>query len=370
MSSEERLLVALRRGQPDRVPVLIWLNPFAQRWATGISASVDPDEAGYREVLEVARECGDAIHDWGFPSGFFYSAWDVRGVSERLGPERIKHTVQTPKGPLWTVVQDRSGGGVEKHWVETVEDAERLLSIPYVPSRPDLATFKATRAASQGRYISMVTMSDPVNELHYINPTLRCLWTLTERGLLREILDVAYERISDALDYLLTNGMGPLFYFNGPEYALPPLMSPADFDEFVIQYDTKLVAKIHAHGQLTQIHSHGRVDRFLEAFASTGTDSLNVLEPPPLGDVILRDAKRRVGGRMCLIGNIQYEDLAAASEDEVEEMVRRTIEDGAPGGGFILSPCAAPYEVPLPPRTARNLIRYVEAGRRYGAYGA
>lgn len=368
MTSEERQLVALRRGRPDRVPVMVWLNPLVERWATGIRAGVDPDAAGYRQVLDAALQYADLEYDWGFPAGFFYSAWDVRPTSERVGPERVKHTVQTPRGPLWSVVQDRSGGGTEKHWIETVEDARRLLSIPYEPSRPDLSRFHSVRAASEGRYLAKVTLADPVCTVGYIDPTLCALWTKEERPLLKEILDVAFERIGDSLDYLLGNGAGPLFYFNGPEYALPPLMSPADFEEFVVEYDTKLIAKIHAHGQLTQIHSHGRVNRFLEAFARTGTDSLNVLEPPPLGDVVLADAKRRVGDRMCLVGNIQYDDVAAASEDEVERMVRETIEQGAPGGGFILSLCAAPYEVPLPPKTARNLVRYLEAGHLYGAY--
>ena len=368
MTSEERQLTALRCGQPDQVPVMVWLNPWLPRWATGIRADIDPDAAGYREVLEVARECADPEFDWSFPAGFFYSAWDVHWQSERIGPERIKHTVQTPKGPLTNVVQDRSGGGTEKHWVETVEDAKRLLSIPYEPTRPDLSEFRQARASSQGRYISKVTLADPVCTVSYIDPTLCALWTIEERSLLKEILDVAYERISDSLDYLLSNGIGPLYYFNGPEYALPPLMSPRDFEEFVIEYDTKLIAKIHSYGQLTQIHSHGRVNRFLESFARTGTDSLNVLEPPPLGDVILADAKRRIGDRVCLVGNIQYDDLAAASETEVDEMVQACIEQGAPGGGFMLSLCAAPYEVPLPAKTARNLIRYMQAGRKYGVY--
>jgi uroporphyrinogen-III decarboxylase len=99
-----------------------------------------------------------------------------------------------------------------------------------------------------------------------------------------------------------------------------------------------------------------------------GTDSLNPLEPPPLGDVILADAKQRIGDRVCLVGNIQYEELAAATEEEVDGMVRRAIEQGAPGGGFILALCAAPYEVPIPPRTAKNLIRYMQAGVEYGRY--
>jgi uroporphyrinogen decarboxylase len=92
------------------------------------------------------------------------------------------------------------------------------------------------------------------------------------------------------------------------------------------------------------------------------------LEPPPIGDVILSDAKRRVGDKMCLIGNIQYDDLARQSPGRVEELVKAAIRQGAPGGGFILSPCASPYERPLPAKAAGNFIHYLKTSRKYGAY--
>ncbi len=368
MTSEERLIAALRGEQPDLVPVFAWLNPLVPRWATGIRPDVDPDEAGYREVLEACLQYADLVQDWYFPSGFFNTVWDVQQRSEQLGPERIRHTIQTPKGELNSVVQDRPGGGVEKHWVTSVEEAERVLSIPYVASRPSLTRFLETRERLRDRSTGQVTVGDPVCSLSVIDPELRSLWTRTERDLLVEMMDVSFERIMAYLDYLLENDVGPIYTINGPEYAIPPLMSPRDFEEFVVQYDQQMIARIHDYGKLTQIHCHGRLSRFLERFVETGTDSLNPLEPPPLGDVVLSDAKRRVGERMCLIGNIQYEDLSAASVVGVRAMVSETIAQGAPGGGFILSLCAAPYEVPLPEKTARNMIAMLEAGREYGAY--
>jgi uroporphyrinogen-III decarboxylase len=170
------------------------------------------------------------------------------------------------------------------------------------------------------------------------------------------MLEVSFERFMDQLNYLPTNGVGPVYYINGPEYAMPPLMSPCDFEEFVMRYDRAMVSKIHEHGKLAHIHCHGRLERCLERFAAIGTDGLNPLEPPPLGDVDLRDAKRRIGERVCLVGNIQYEDLASSSVEGVEALVKQAISQGAPGGGFILALCAAPYQVPLPPKTARNMI--------------
>ncbi len=38
--------------------------------------------------------------------------------------------------------------------------------------------------------------------------------------------------------------------------------------------------------------------------AETGTDGIDTLDPPPLGDVHLADAKARVGDRLFLKGNL------------------------------------------------------------------
>ena len=369
MTSEERYLTAIKGGQPDRVPVLTWLNPLVPRWATGIGEEVDPSAAGYSKVLEACLQYADLVYDWYPTQGLFWmSACDLQMRSERIAPERVKTTIHTPKGELTRVVADGPRGGVEKHWVESAQDVERLLSIPYIPPRPPLKEFLQTRQRLRGESVGQVTLPDAVSGLLVIKPQLRSLWTITERDLLVEMMDVYFDRIMDLLDYLLENDIGPVYYFNGPELALPPLMSPGDFDEFVVEYDRQIVGKVHEFGKVTQLHCHGRVNDFLERFVEIGTDSLNPLEPPPLGNVVLAEAKRRVGGRVCLIGNIQYDDLARASADEVEVMVRESIREGGPGGGFMLSLCAAPYEVPLPPKIGENLIHYVRMGNRYGGY--
>ena len=48
--------------------------------------------------------------------------------------------------------------------------------------------------------------------------------------------------------------------------------------------------------------------------------------------------------------------------------IRQAIAEGGPGGGFILCPCAAPYERPIPAPAAANLIRYLEAAHQHGQY--
>ena len=48
------------------------------------------------------------------------------------------------------------------------------------------------------------------------------------------------------------------------------------------------------------------------------------------------DAKRRVGDRMLLSGNVVSQDFLRMTDAQVREQVRAAIRAGAPGGGFTL----------------------------------
>lgn len=361
MDTERRVLTALRGGQPDRVPVFLYLNPWENNWY-----NTDPS---YSDVLKACEEYVDVIYDW-CSCPFFGTAAKVEQTSRPLPDGQVEHILHTPGGPISMITMaDWRGGGTIKRWISTPEDAERMLSIPYVPYRPDLSEFFETKKRLRGKCVAQVTFSDPICISGYIDEMTMAIWTIEHRDLIRRMLDVACERLLEHLKYCLDNDVGPIYYFNGPEYALPPLMSPSDFDEFVVAYDTKLFELVHSYpDKCVIVHSHGRVSKFLERFASMGMDGLNVLEPPPIGDTILSDAKKRIGNRVCLIGNIQYDDIARGTEEKIERLVAEAIEQGAPGGGFILSPCASPYERNISAKTAQNFIHYLQAGHRFGRY--
>lgn len=360
MKTEERVLTALQGKQPDRVPVFIYLNPY--------SVNYDPS---YADLMAACKEYADVIYDWPV-NPFFQTAAPLAKEERVLANGQREQAIATPKGPLTSIrMPDWRGGGTVKRWISTPEDVEKVLSIPYEPYRPsDLEDFLRIRDSHRDRVVGQITLTDPLAEVAgNTDEEVLAVWTLEHRDLIVRFLDVMLERQLNHLRYYLDQGVGPLFYFNGPEYALPPLMAPADFDEFVVRYDRQLTDLIHSYpGRYVIVHSHGRVSRFLERFAEIGMDGLNVLEPPPHGDTILSDAKQRIGKQVCLIGNIQYDDIARGTEGSIERLVAEAMAQGAPGGGFILSPCAYPYEVPLPSLASKNLIHYLKKGRKYGHY--
>ncbi len=99
--------------------------------------------------------------------------------------------------------------------------------------------------------------------------------------------------------------------------------------------------------------------------AEAGISGLECLDPPPLGRVELADAKRRVGQRLFIKGNIDPVNVLLRGDvGGVRDAARRTLEDGMPGGGYILSTACA-----VAPRTPpENVAALREVAEAFGRY--
>ena len=77
--------------------------------------------------------------------------------------------------------------------------------------------------------------------------------------------------------------------------------------------------------------------------------------------VRVADAKKRVGGRVALMGGVNTLLLAHGTLEEVKEDCRRCLAEGAPGGGYILAAGDM-----LPTETSRDKVEaMVEAAENY-----
>ena len=76
--------------------------------------------------------------------------------------------------------------------------------------------------------------------------------------------------------------------------------------------------------------------RYLEYFAQIGMDSLDPLEAPPWGDADLGEARRRLGDRVCIVGNLDdMEVVDKLPTEEVLAIARERLE-AAGDRGFML----------------------------------
>jgi hypothetical protein len=136
-------------------------------------------------------------------------------------------------------------------------------------------------------------------------------------------------------------------------------MSPSQFAKFYWPSLKKVLDALIEEGLIIQL--------FAEGSYNTRLDSVNEF---PSGTVhwwfdqtdMLR-AKRILGDRCCLKGNVPSSLLVTGTPGEVKEYSRKLIETCGQGGGFILSPGAVNVESKI-----ENLQALAAAAREYGVY--
>jgi hypothetical protein len=362
MTSRQRMLAAFRIEETDCFPLQVrGVRCWDEDWCATRHASYGP-------VIEAVAEHGDFELGWGVGGGMFMSASDeVTSDSETVdeGDWLLRTTtIHTPGGDMTSVHRASTRGlpGLQIEFpVKTLEDIEKVLSVPWVPPRPDCSGFFEADQALGERGIVMCSATIPVTILHaLLGSDLLAIWSMTDRDVIRRLTEVFLERCLDLLDWVIEQGVGPVFCTLGEEYLAPPLAGPVDFREFVTEPGSGIGDRIHKAGGLRHLHCHGSISSMLDDFVEMGANCLHPIEAPPLGDVPFEEAKRRIGDRVCLEGNIQIGDIYHDPTDVFVEKVKRTIEVGVPGGGFILAPTASPHTEVLTAQTVSNYVAMVE----------
>ena len=150
-------------------------------------------------------------------------------------------------------------------------------------------------------------------------------------------------------------------------YAGGSFISREHYSEFVLPYEKEVVSRIHSYKPGIPVYTHtcGFIGDRLELMMATGLDGIECMDPPPLGDTFLSDAKNRVGDKLFLKGNMDSVNvLLSATTESIEGYVAEMISDGAYGGGYILSTACS-----IAPGVALEIIKLlVLLAKKYGTY--
>ncbi len=146
-------------------------------------------------------------------------------------------------------------------------------------------------------------------------------------------------------------------------YAEALIVSPAHLREYVFPWYRWCGSLVRDRGLLYGFHSDGKLYPVLDDIVACGFHALHPIEPKAM-DIV--EVKRRIGDRLCLLGNIDLDRfLARGTPQEVDDEVRRKIESiGGDGGYCVGSSNSVTAYVPL---ANYNAMR--EAAFRYGALG-
>ena len=136
-----------------------------------------------------------------------------------------------------------------------------------------------------------------------------------------------------------------------------PMISPRMWREFVLPYHRCIVDELDAP---VIWHSDGNIASLLPMAIEAGFIGVHGLELAAGMD--LGQIKREFGSDLVLIGNIDVGVLCDSDLDAVRREVTRCIEQGAPGGGYMIATCNSIFEG-MNPVAVAEMFRYeTEAG--------
>jgi uroporphyrinogen-III decarboxylase len=344
MNSRDRVNCAMRREQPDRVPVWCLLS------LEHIINFGTPDGAVPRTIEELVQaECRMA------------KAYHFDGTVIYLpGQPRAARVDAWIEGALRSVPQGGPSHIFEQADPESWERPESSWQME------DLYSSHLTREIMGDDVHVGGWVADGFSMALQWFPCLEVALIATVQDPVRFQALVAYFNEQSAAWATTQVQLGGLesIQISSP-YAGSSFISPAMYRRFVLPSVRRSAEAIRAAGGFSYLHTCGFISDRLEVFVETGVDGIECMDPPPLGDVTLAEAKRRVGGQLFLKGNIDSVNVLLHGDDEtVDRTAAAAIRAGMPGGGYILS-TACSVAPQVPPERVGRLWQLAEQLGRY-----
>ncbi|MGQ9731908.1 MAG: uroporphyrinogen decarboxylase family protein [Candidatus Zipacnadales bacterium] len=376
MTSRERFVHALRYKEPDRTPFFEKLikSPVADdilgrphagvNWHYRMERLADGDWCGLmeqeaRDTIEVAKLLGfDAVR-------LYPNELPPPKPPQRLGPD------------VWQIgdtIVERLPSGWVRHrpvepwaapdWEKAERDLRQSLQADYQPPRLRDIQFKMWRRArdiiaEEGLDLAIFAAAYTMGVATL--PPWLLEWFIRDR----ETLHCYYERnalMGKDLGLILV-GEGADIVALGGDLACDhgPLISPADYREFIMPGLRLQSRAIHELGAFTSNASDGNLWPILEDFLlGTEVDAFEEIDIAAGMDLAL--LKQQYGHRICFIGNMDIRHLlTSGTREQVREATFYCLEKGRGNGGHILMSSNCIHE-----SVKTDLfLAYVEAYREY-----
>jgi uroporphyrinogen-III decarboxylase len=197
-----------------------------------------------------------------------------------------------------------------------------------------------------------------------LGPENMLIASLTDPDLLKGVCRISQDAHLRNLRAMLEQGIQAVFdsWFQcGPSVG----WSPTTYRDMFLPLVKESIDLAHEFDAVYIYQDDGRMCDIIPALVAAGVDAISGLQPPPVGDVVLREAKSQCAGRAALVGGLDpcyCFDLGSA--DAVRTAAKQAIGDAAAGGGYIL----ATAEAVDPMTTAECLHAAVQAAKDFGQY--
>ena len=141
------------------------------------------------------------------------------------------------------------------------------------------------------------------------------------------------------------------------------MINPKYHRELIIPSYKQAIQILRKAGKYVCFHSDGFTEPYFDGLIEAGFNGVESLEP--MAGMNLKHLKEVYGDKLCLIGNIDVSQLLPyGTRDEVVKAVKKCIHDAGEGGGYILSPCTDITNS----CKLDNVLAMISTAQKYGEY--
>ncbi len=369
MTSKERMLRALNREKPDRLPVSVhqWQKFHLDTCMGGIDAL----DAFRLTGLDAQIQYFAAMGQFWIPDAEKHIVqspeWIERIEVVKADPDDkiLHHTITTPGGALtYKTGGDRKTTWVTEHLIKRPEDVE--LIDKYMP------VAKLDRAAIQAEYDRLgdagilrgFVWGDQAGAWQHACCLMSAEDLIVEAmenpGWVHTLLRALTKKKLQFIDESLRGAKFDLIETGGGAGS-DTLISPKMHAEFCLPYDRQMHDALRAAGHRSTYHTCGGMMHILDLLVQNGADASETLSPPGVGGNITEPEKVRAvfGGRRAMIGGMdQFNLLTSGTPGQIRAETRRLFEGFGKDGGYICSASDHFFETP-----AENLKAFAAAAR-------
>ncbi|MHC4443750.1 MAG: uroporphyrinogen decarboxylase family protein [Planctomycetota bacterium] len=365
MTSKERMMTALNKGKPDRLPVTIhqWQQFYLDEYLGGVDQLEAFEMFGMDAAVQEFADFGQYWYPGSDYAGHSTSEWrdEAKIVKDDVDDFIIHHTINTPEGVLtYKTSGNRQTTWLTEYPIKHDEDINAIKYIPVPTLDPKPFNELYDKVGDKGILRGFVwDQNCPWPLANILMPAQQLIMaTFDKPDWVHELLGILLakqlrfiESMKGAKFDLVETGGGP---------SSSSVISPKLHEEFSLPYDRQIHDALHSLGFKTAYHTCGGTKGIEELIVTNGTDASETLPTRSIGtNQDPWEFKEVVGDRLALIGGMdQFNVLGTGSREDIRNMVFKLFKTVGYEGGYILSCCDHFYFTP-----PDNLRIYVEAAR-------
>jgi uroporphyrinogen decarboxylase len=356
MTSKERLMKAINREKPDRLPVTIhqWQGYHLEEYMNGISDLEACKMVGFDAQIQYFQ---DMAQFWLVNADFTKlntNTWkDIPEIINNDPEDRVvNHTIQTPEGILsYKTAGNRKTTWITEYLIKKDEDIYLIKKYMPVPElNLDPIQKKYDEIGDAGILRGFVWGDQAGCWQH-----AACLFDISD------LIMATYDKpdwVHELMKILLDKKLQFIESMKGAKFDLietgggaasSTVISPDLFKDFCLPYDRQMHDALHELDFKITYHTCGGTMGIEELIIQNHTDVSETLAPKSVGgNQDPAEFKKKVGNRIAMIGGIdQFNVLTCGSKEEIRKNVFELFTDVGYEGGYICSASDHFFETPV-----------------------